>query len=187
MSGRFGLHPTPIAGAFVVERRPLGDERGFLERLFCVEELAAAGFATPPVQINRTLTRRAGTVRGLHFQMPPHAEIKLVACLRGRVFDVVVDLRRGSPTFLAWHAEILDATAHRSLVIPRGCAHGLQTLAADCEMLYLHDDAYAPTAEAGIHPADPRLAIPWPAPIEAMSDRDRSLPRLADDFEGVVL
>lgn len=175
---------TPIGGLLLIEREPLADERGFLERLFCVTEL---DFSKPIRQINRTLTKRRGSVRGMHFQHPPHAETKIVTCTRGRVFDVAVDLRKGSPTFLKWHAVELAGDGNRSLLIPEGFAHGLQTLEDDSEMLYLHTADYHAAAEGGINPADPRLGIAWPRPITEMSAKDRALPPLAAGFAGLAL
>ena len=160
MSARFRLQPTEILGVTVIARFPIGDERGSLERLFCARELEAVIQGKPIVQINRTVTRHRGTVRGLHFQHPPHAETKLIACLRGEVFDVAVDLRVDSPTFLRWHAERLSAGNHKTLVIPAGCAHGFQALTDDCELLYLHTADYSVDAEAGLYPGDPALSIP---------------------------
>ncbi len=182
---RFRILETPLAGLKVVERMRLADERGFLSRLFCSEELKAAGWHAPVAQVNQTLTRRAGTVRGLHFQNHPHAEAKLVSCLHGEVWDVAVDLRSGSPTFLGWFAERLSAENARSLLIPEGFAHGFQTLEPDCEMLYLHSCAYQPTSEAGLNPEDPRLGIAWPRTITDMSQRDRGHPTLSEIFPGV--
>lgn len=186
MSQRFEIFHTPIEGLQVLQRKPIGDPRGYLERLFCSEELAPLLGARRIVQVNHTLTRRRGTVRGLHFQHPPHAETKIVQCLRGEVFDVAVDLRQGSPTFLRWHAESLSGDNHRSLLIPEGFAHGFQALCDDCEMLYFHTAAHAPEAEGGVHPTDPCLAIPWPLPITELSPRDASHPFLTDAFKGVA-
>lgn len=182
---RFRVEATPIAGLMCVERLPRGDARGFLERIYCADELAAAGLKAPIAQINRTLTRAVGTVRGLHYQRPPHAETKLVSCLAGAVFDVAVDLRRNSPSFLAWHAEELSADNHRSLLIPAGCAHGFQVLAADTELLYLHTAAYTPDAEAAVNVRDPRLAINWPLAVAGLSDRDATHPFIDDDWSGI--
>jgi dTDP-4-dehydrorhamnose 3,5-epimerase len=187
VSERFEILDTPLAGLRMLQRRPITDGRGYLERLFCGEELKALVGDQPPVQVNHTLTREAGTVRGMHFQYPPHAEIKLVSCLRGEVFDVAVDLRGGSPTFLQWHAEILSAINHRTLVIPQGFAHGFQTLTDDCEMLYLHTAHYHPDAEGGLNVLDPRLAIRWPLPVGRLSRRDAAHPMLDPGFTGVVL
>ncbi|NEV60541.1 dTDP-4-dehydrorhamnose 3,5-epimerase family protein [Thiorhodococcus minor] len=187
MSARFRKHATEIAGIVSVERLPIGDERGFFERVYCAGELESLTGGRPIVQINRTLTHRKGTVRGLHFQYPPDAEIKLVSCLRGEVLDVAVDLRAGSPTFLRWHAERLSALEHRMLIIPEGCAHGFQTLVDDSELLYLHTAAHAPAAEAGVHPEDPALAIRWLLPVAELSSRDAGHPWIAKGFQGVSL
>ncbi len=178
---------TTIAGVCRVERRVLTDERGWFERMFSAEELVEVLGGRGIVQVNRTLTRAKGTVRGMHYQLPPSAEAKFVSCLRGAAFDVAVDLRRDSPTFLQWHAETLSAESHRSLVIPEGVAHGFQALADDCELLYLHTAAYDPAVERGLHPQDPRLAIAWPLAVEHLSERDASHARLSPDFEGVVV
>jgi dTDP-4-dehydrorhamnose 3,5-epimerase len=187
MSTRFTFHPTPLAGLIVIERHPIADERGLFERLFCIDELAAMNIQMPILQANRSVTAGKGTVRGMHFQYPPHAESKLITCLAGRVFDVAVDLRRGSSTFLRWHAEELSNDNHKSILIPAGFAHGLQTLEAGCELLYFHSVAYAAAAEGGIQPTDPRLGIAWPLPIADMSVRDRSHPALTGGFDGIVL
>lgn len=169
-----------------VQRLPLVDARGFLARLFCAEELSAFGWDGPVSQINHTLTRETGTVRGMHYQHPPHAETKLVSCLAGRVWDVVVDLRPQSPTYLQWHAEELSADNHAALLIPRGFAHGFQTLSPDVELLYLHTQAHTPQAEAGLNPLDPKLGITWPLSVGNLSDRDRGHPLLDASFAGVT-
>jgi len=179
------LIATPLAGLTLVQRRRLEDARGFFSRLFCAEELAQAGFALPVAQVNQTLTRRRGTIRGLHFQHPPHAEDKFISCLRGEIFDVAVDLRRGSATFLKWHAQILSAQNARSLMIPQGFAHGFQTLSDDCELLYLHSRPYAASAEGALHAADPALNIDWPLPVADMSARDAAHPPLSNEFTGI--
>ncbi|MDP3085503.1 MAG: dTDP-4-dehydrorhamnose 3,5-epimerase family protein [Rubrivivax sp.] len=182
---RFELQPTPLSGLVLVQRQRLGDARGFLSRLFCTDELAAAGWTRPVRQINHTHTARRGCVRGLHFQHAPHAEAKLVSCLRGAVFDVAVDLRAGSPTFLRWHASTLTADNGCALLIPEGFAHGFQTLTDDVEMLYCHSAPHVAAAEGGIHPLDEQLAIDWPLPVSEMSPRDAAHARLATEFEGV--
>jgi dTDP-4-dehydrorhamnose 3,5-epimerase len=174
-----------LQGLTVVERQAFADHRGFLSRVFCAEEFAEIGFTLPIAQINHTLTRQSGALRGLHFQHPPHAEDKFVSCLRGQVLDVAVDLRAGSATFLKWHGEILSEGNRRSLLIPQGFAHGFQTLTEDCELLYLHSRAYAQGAEGGLNAADPALAIAWPLPITDISDRDRNHPLLTPEFTGI--
>ena len=184
---RFTILDTPIADLKIVERQQLGDTRGFLSRLFCAEELSVAGWHKPIAQINQTLTQKQGTIRGMHFQRPPYAEIKLVTCLRGAIWDVAVDLRDESPTFLQWHAEELSAANHRALLIPEGFAHGFQTLSDDCEIVYLHSMAYLPGAEAGLNPKDHMLSITWPLAIAELSTRDAQHPMLDHQFKGVTL
>lgn len=176
---RFEFIPTPLPGLSMVRRRPVRDARGYLERLFCIDEFAPILDGRIIVQANRTLTRARGTLRGMHLQRPPHAELKIVTCLRGSIFDVVIDLRRGSPTYGQWHAERLDGDNHAALAIPEGFAHGFQTLEDDCEMLYFHTAAHHGPSEAGVNPLDPALAIPWPHPVGEISARDRSHPSLA--------
>ncbi len=183
---RLVVEDTPLAGLKRVRRTRLGDSRGFLSRLFCADELAEAGWHTPLAQVNQTRTLQRGSVRGLHFQSAPHAEKKLVHCLRGEVWDVAVDLRRGSPTFLRWHAEALSGENGVALLIPEGFAHGLQTLADDVDMIYCHSVAYAASAEGGLNPRDPRLAIDWPLPIAALSPRDEAHAFLTPDFAGLA-
>ncbi|GAB4168715.1 MAG: dTDP-4-dehydrorhamnose 3,5-epimerase family protein [Rhodocyclaceae bacterium] len=185
MNGRFDVIPTAIAGLRVLQRRPQADDRGDFERMFCAVELEALLAGRQIVQINHTLTRRRGTVRGLHFQYPPHAETKFVSCLRGQVFDVAVDVRHGSPTFLRWHGETLSTENRRTLVIPEGFAHGFQALSEDCEMLYFHTAAYSAESEGGLNARDPRLAIAWPLPVGNLSARDAAHPLLGEDFAGV--
>jgi dTDP-4-dehydrorhamnose 3,5-epimerase len=185
MSERIVGRSLPLPGLFLLERIPVQDARGSLERLFCSEILASLGVRRPLAQINLTRTRRRGSVRGMHFQHPPHAETKIVSCLRGRVFDVAVDVRRGSPTFLRWHAEELSPEGHASLLIPEGFAHGFQALADECELLYFHTAAWHAEAEGGLRPTDPALGISWPLPIADMSERDAGHPAIDGNFAGV--
>lgn len=184
---RFAVSDLPLEGLKLIERQRIGDSRGFLSRLFCAEELAAAGWVKPIVQINHTHTSLLGTVRGMHFQRPPHAEMKLVNCIRGEVWDVAVDLRTNSPTLLHWHAERLSADNGRALLIPEGFAHGFQALTDDVELLYCHSAAYNSSAEAGLNPLDARLAISWPLAISELSARDAAHPLIETGFEGVRL
>jgi dTDP-4-dehydrorhamnose 3,5-epimerase len=187
MSGRFSITSTTVPGVRVVERKAIGDERGFLARLFCASELTAAGWLRPIAQINHTFTALRGTVRGMHFQRPPYAEMKLVTCVRGAIYDVAVDLREGSASLLAHHAQILSAENHQALLIPEGCAHGFQALTPDVEIIYLHSIPYVGEAEGGVAPLDPRLGINWPLSVAAMSTRDSSHPAIASDFKGLPL
>ena len=176
---------TAIARVSVIETKAFSDVRGSFTRLFCADELAPVIGERSIVQVNLSRTVGAGAIRGMHFQYPPHAEMKLVRCLSGRVWDVAVDLRTGSPTFLQWHAEELTADNLRMLVIPEGCAHGFQTLEADSELLYLHTAYYAPAWESGCRYDDPRLGINWPLPASDLSTRDRQHALLDAQFPGV--
>lgn len=187
MSGRFEISETPLGGVHLLQRTVNADDRGWLERMYCTEDLAELLAGRAIVQVNRTLTRARGSVRGMHYQVQPSAEAKIVSCLRGTAFDVAVDLRRGSPTFLAWHGETLSADNRRSLFIPEGVAHGFQALADDCELLYFHTAAHDPAAERGVHPQDPRVAIAWPLAIEHLSQRDATHALLGSDFDGIVV
>lgn len=184
---RFDFIPTPLFGLMLVQRKAIEDHRGFLSRFYCADEFREAGVAKAIVQINQTLTRQKGAVRGLHFQHYPHAETKLVSCLKGEIYDVAVDLRRDSPTFLHWHGEILSAINRKSLLIPEGYAHGFQALTEDCELIYLHTAAYCAEAEGALNIADPRLNITWTLPINDISERDLNHPFIKSDFQGIVL
>jgi dTDP-4-dehydrorhamnose 3,5-epimerase len=186
VTARFDVRATPLEGVLTLQRLVIADDRGWFERLYGSDDLAGVVGARRVVQVNRTLTRRKGSVRGLHYQVAPYAEAKFVSCLRGAVYDVAVDVRRGSPTFLRWHAERLAAEDHRSLFIAEGIAHGFQALTEDCELLYFHTAAYHPAAERGVHPLDPRLAIPWPLDVARLSQRDAALPMIEPDFEGIA-
>ena len=170
-----------------MQRKTIIDQRGFLSRFYCAEEFALAGVNKPIAQINHTLTRNKGAVRGLHYQHPPHAETKLVSCLSGEIWDVAVDIRRDSPTFLQWHGEILSATNRKSLLIPEGYAHGFQAMTEDCELIYLHTTAYHPGSEDALNVADPILSIAWPLPISDLSERDRTHSLIAQNFQGLNL
>jgi dTDP-4-dehydrorhamnose 3,5-epimerase len=184
---RFDFVPTPLAGLMLVQRKAMEDHRGFLSRLYCADEFRETGFDRPIAQINHTLTRRKGTVRGLHFQHPPHAETKLVSCLKGEIFDLAVDLRRDSPTFLKWHGDVLSAANRKSLLIPKGYAHGFQALTNDCELIYLHTENYHPEIEDALNVTDPALNIAWPLPISDLSERDRNHSYLTEDFQGIAI
>ena len=187
IASRFDFTATILNDIFVVQRKTIEDDRGFLSRFYCAEEFAQAGMKKSIAQINHTLTRKKGAVRGLHFQHAPHAETKLVSCLKGEVWDVAVDLRRGSPTFLQWHAEVLSATNRKSLLISEGFAHGFQALTEDCELIYLHTSAYQPASEDALNIADPRLDIVWPLPVSEISDRDRKHKLIEQSFQGITV
>lgn len=172
----FTVTELPLVDLKLIERKRIGDMRGFLSRIFCFDELADAGWKKPIVQINLTQTSIRGTVRGMHYQNKPYAEMKLVSCTRGEVWDVAVDIRKNSPTFLQWHGQTLSAENGHALLIPEGFAHGFQTLTDDCELLYLHSAPYSPQAEAGLRFDDPRLGIVWPLATTNISIRDQKHP-----------
>jgi dTDP-4-dehydrorhamnose 3,5-epimerase len=187
MSARLELLDTPLADVKIVQRKALRDDRGSFERVFCALDLASVWGDRQVRAANRTVTVKRGTVRGLHYQRPPHAEMKLVTCVRGEVFDVAVDLRQDSPSLLRWHGEVLSAENGRALLIPEGFAHGLQALTDDVEMLYFHTASYVPSADSGISPGDPRVAIRWPLPVGMLSARDAAHPPIPEDFAGIAL
>ena len=170
------FEPTPIAGVEVITPQPHGDQRGFFERRFCSREFQAAGLPVHIHQINRSLSAFLGTVRGLHFQIPPMSELKIVQCFRGGVFDVAVDLRKDSPTYLQWHAEVLDEKNGKALVIPHGCAHGFQALSDNTEVIYFTDQFYSPVHERTLNHADSIIGIPWPLDITVVSEKDKAAP-----------
>lgn len=184
---RFDFIPTPLAGLILVQRKVIEDHRGSLSRFYCADEFREMGVEKRVVQINHTLTRAKGAVRGLHFQHPPYAETKVVSCVQGAVFDVAVDLRQDSPTFLHWHGVILSALNRQSLLIPEGFAHGFQTLSDNCELIYLHTVEYHLKAEGALNVADPRLGIAWPLVTTDISERDRNHKLLDQDFKGIML
>lgn len=176
---------TPIIGVFTVRHEIRSDFRGCFKRQYCEREFAEAGLNTRWVQVNHSVTLGSGSIRGMHFQRPPAAEAKLVSCPVGKAFDVAIDLRAGSPTFLKWAAvEVDEAT---SFYIPEGCAHGFQALADEVHLIYLHSDFYEPAMEEGIRFDDPAIAIQWPLPARTVSDRDQSFALIDENFTGVAL
>jgi dTDP-4-dehydrorhamnose 3,5-epimerase len=181
------IKKTSLKNLKIIQHVPIKDNRGFLSRLFCQKTLNKLINGKTICQINKTLTRKKGTIRGLHFQQSPFAEIKIISCLKGKVWDVVVDLRKGSPTFLNYHSEILSANNHKSFLIPEGFAHGFQTLTSDCEMLYFHTANYNKKFEKGINVFDRMIGIKWPKKITAISKRDKNHIMLNDNFKGIKL
>ncbi|ACM35448.1 MULTISPECIES: dTDP-4-dehydrorhamnose 3,5-epimerase family protein [Rhizobium/Agrobacterium group] len=186
MSQRFQPEDTAIPGLTLLTRSRFGDERGFLSRLFCGEELAAFGWPGPVLQVNETGTVQKGTVRGLHFQHAPFGEWKLVTCVEGTILDVALDLRKGSSSFLQHVCVELSGDNCRSLLIPPGFAHGFQALSDTVRMIYTHSAPYRAEAEGGLHPQDARIGITWPLPVERLSARDQSHPLIQPDFEGLI-
>lgn len=174
---------TPIQGVQIIQRSPFQDARGQFSRMFCARELRSIGWSDPVAQINVSHTHAKGAVRGLHCQTGAAAEEKLISCINGCVWDVALDLRRSSTTYLRWYAVELSAENHRALFIPKGVAHGFQVLQENSTLLYVHSYAYTPQLEAGICADDPALAIEWPLAFADWSDRDRGLARVDASFQ----
>jgi dTDP-4-dehydrorhamnose 3,5-epimerase len=165
---------TPLGGAYVIDLEKRGDDRGFFARAFCEREFGAKGLSTRFVQVNNSLSAQKGTLRGMHYQLAPKGETKLVRCIRGALHDVILDLRPGSPTFGRSFGADITAENRRMMYVPKGFAHGFVTLADDTEAFYFVDEFYAPEQERGVRWDDPRFAIPWPAEPVVLSDKDRA-------------
>jgi len=169
---------TKLDGAFLIDIEPIEVERGFFARSFCRNEFAAHGLNTELVQCNISFNRKKGTLRGMHYQTPPHAEAKVVRCTRGIIYDVIVDLRRQSPTYRQWFGVELSADNYRMLYVPEGLAHGFLTLRDDSEVLYQMSTYFAPESATGVRWDDPALNIHWPEQPILISEKDRQLPGL---------
>ena len=165
---------TKLDGAWLIEPEPIRDSRGYFARTFCVRDFDERGLESRFVQHSRSFSATKGTLRGLHFQTPPHEEVKLVSCVSGAVYDVIVDMRPNSPTYRKWQGFELSADNKRQLYVPAGFAHGFQTLTDDAELNYLISAFYEPAASTGISYDDPALGVTWPLPVSVISDRDRS-------------
>jgi dTDP-4-dehydrorhamnose 3,5-epimerase len=176
---------TKLSGSYITELEPVTDERGWFARYFCMNEFSQIGHTNEWRQMNHSCTYKKGSLRGMHYQLPPFSEIKLVRCIAGNVFDVIVDLRRDSKTFLQWFGAELSAKNKKMMYIPEGFAHSFQCLTDNCELLYHHTECYKPEAEAGIKYDDPRINIEWALPVTVISERDQSHPYLSEDFKGI--
>ena len=177
---------TEFSGLYLLERKKKGDSRGFLSRIFCSQELSSLGWEKPLAQVNHTYTYLNGTIRGLHFQHPPYAEIKVVTCVRGSIWDVVVDIRKDSESFLKCYSATLSSDNNKALFIPEGFAHGFQALSDDVELIYVHSKGYRREFEDGLNPLDPILNISWPRKITEISERDKNHKYLKD-FKGIEI
>jgi len=173
------FHPTTLPGVWMIELEPREDERGFLARTYCEEEFGNRGLGVHWPQCNLTLTRRRGMVRGLHYQAAPKSEAKLIRCVAGAVWDVIVDLRPDSSTFGQWESFELTGENHRQLYVPGNFAHGFQCLTDNCQLFYQMSESYVPELARGVRWDDPQLRIPWPVPEPALSARDLQLPLLS--------
>ncbi len=178
------LLKTPIAGCIIIQHQKREDSRGFFYRLFCPEVLAVLEFGQI-LQVNHSATTSLGAVRGMHYQSIPSLEKKIVHCVSGAIFDVVVDLRRGSETYLQWFGAELTKDNARSLFIPEGCAHGFQALHSSVQMIYLHSELYRPEHEGSVNLMDPRVGIKWPLPFGVVSEKDKGVPFLNETFKGL--
>jgi len=176
---------TILQGAYLIVPDLLEDERGFFARTFCRREFAEMGINSDFVQGNISYNKKKGTLRGMHYQIRPHAEVKLVRCTAGAIYDVIVDLRPESPTFRQWISAELTASNHETLYIPERFAHGFQTLSDDAEVIYHHSAYYAPENEHGLRFDDSSLGIAWPLPVAVISDRDKNHPLMDDHFQGI--
>lgn len=173
---------TPLPGAYVIELERFGDDRGFFARAFCRDEFKSQGLTTGVVQINDSLSAQKGTLRGMHYQIAPHQETKVVRCIRGALYDVILDMRKSSPTFGQHFGVELSADNRRMLYVPRGFAHSFITLQEDTESLYFVDSPYAPDAERGVRWNDPKFNVQWPLQPTTVSDKDASWPDFSPEY-----
>jgi dTDP-4-dehydrorhamnose 3,5-epimerase len=174
-----------LKDSYVIELQPYSDERGWFSRFYCKEEFQKIGHTKEWVQLNHSLTYKKGTIRGMHFQEEPYREIKMVRCIAGSVYDVIIDLRKDSSTYLNWFGIELSAQNKKMIYIPEGFAHGFQCLTDNCELIYHHTEFYIPNAEAGIRYNEPRINIEWPLPVTGISSRDSSHQYLGENFKGI--
>lgn len=182
---RFKFIKLPLEGLIKIKKLNLSDHRGNFTRLFSSKELKSIGWNKSIAQVNHTYTSQKGTVRGLHYQKPPHSEIKIINCIKGAVWDVVVDLRKNSSTFLKWHAEKISEDNNCSLLVPKGFAHGFQCLTNNVNMIYFHSEEYNILSENGLNPLDSSLLIKWPLKIKNLSTKDQNYKYLKENFIGL--
>ena len=185
MPADFEFSASPLSGLLVFQRSPARDPRGGFDRLFDSVVVGTAGAETEVRDINLATNHAKGTIRGFHYQASPHSETKIITCLRGRAFDVVIDIRAGSSTFLQSHTEMLSPDISKTIVVPPGFAHGYQTMEDDTELLYLHSIGFKADAQRGLHPLDGTLGISWPLSPTVLSERDSQHPLIVDGWEGV--
>lgn len=179
------FNETPLKGSYTIQLSPVSDSRGWFARTYSKDKFHEIGHTKEWVQMNHSVTYNPGSIRGMHYQLHPFKEIKLVRCIAGAVYDVIVDLRKDSPTFLQWFGVELSAANMQMLYIPEGFAHGFQTLANNCELIYHHTAFYTPAAEAGVYYDEPQINIQWPLPVTEISERDKNHPNLAANFKGI--
>jgi dTDP-4-dehydrorhamnose 3,5-epimerase len=185
MMKRFEIEESPLSGLFHLIPNPMADNRGYFERLYCQETFKALGVTKDIVTINHSYTEKKGAIRGLHFQYPPYTENKIILCIKGSVYDVAVDIRKNSPSFLQWHAQILHADRRNMLLLPEGFAHGFQTLEPQSELLYLHTETYHPENEGGLAYDDPVIGIKWVGHPTDISLKDQTHLHITAGFKGI--
>jgi dTDP-4-dehydrorhamnose 3,5-epimerase len=178
---------TALKGSYIIGLEPFSDERGWFARFFCKKEFEQIGHTGEWVQLNHSFTNKKGSIRGMHFQLPPYSEIKMVRCIAGAIDDTIIDLRQDSATFLQWMRVELSAANKKMVYIPAGFAHGFQTLTDNCELIYHHTSFYTPGAEGGIRYDDKKVNIQWREPVTGISGRDTKHPLLDDAFTGIKL
>ncbi|MFL5810366.1 MAG: dTDP-4-dehydrorhamnose 3,5-epimerase [Flavisolibacter sp.] len=176
---------APLDGCYIIEPEPFQDERGWFARYYCKDEFQKIGHNKEWVQLNHSTTYKKASIRGMHFQKKPFREIKMVKCIAGKVYDVIIDLRKDSETFLSWFGVELSAENKKMIYIPEGFAHGFQCLSDQCELIYHHSEYYTPGAEAGIRYDDPLIGITWPLPVTVLSPRDETHSYLDESFKGI--
>lgn len=184
---RFTFTPTPLQGVYVIEPKPIKDDRGYFERYFCSQDFQEIGLQKPIMQINHSYTKGIGSIRGLHYQTPPYAETKIVRCLKGAIYDVAVDIRENSPTFLQYFGIDLNEENGKYLYIPEGFAHGFQTLSEEAELIYLVTAPFTPQADSALNALDSKIGIKWQLPIGNMSQKDKEAPSITTNFRGIKL
>ncbi|MEP6675271.1 MAG: dTDP-4-dehydrorhamnose 3,5-epimerase [Ferruginibacter sp.] len=179
------FEPTPLAGSYVITLSPVGDSRGWFARTYCKNEFAQIGHHAEWVQMNHSFTKNKGTIRGMHYQLPPFEEIKMVRCIAGAVLDVIIDIRKNSATYLQWFSTELSAANKKMMYIPAGFAHGFQTLTDDCELVYQHSAFYTAGSEGGIKYDDAAINIQWPLTVTEISERDNNHKQIDSTFKAI--
>lgn len=177
--------PTNLAGSYEITLKPFTDNRGWFTRFYCKKEFEQIHHTKEWVQMNHSFTKAKGSIRGMHYQYPPNSEIKVVRCISGAAYDVIIDLRKGSRTFLQWVGTEISAVKKNMLYIPEGFAHGFQTLTENCELIYFHSEYYTSGNEGGIRYNDPMLGIIWPFGVTEVSERDNTNPLIDNNFKGI--
>jgi dTDP-4-dehydrorhamnose 3,5-epimerase len=187
MSERMRFIETPLKGAHIIEVESFTDERGYFLRTFCKKEFAEIGFQKQIVQINHSITKHKGTIRGIHYQVPPACETKIIRCVQGKVYDVMVDIRKGSITFMHWIGVELSEDNMRMVLIPEGFAHGFQSLTDNASLIYHHSEFYNAEYERGLRYDEPALVIAWPFPAGMISIKDQGFPLIDNSFKGIEI